>query len=165
MALAGTVKLYLPSAFVIEPTPSDVIATLAVGSGSPPVLVTTPVTVAGCWANATPAPAATPAHATATAHNALLINPPGSDTCSTCVRGEAESLGMSCRISGGTIAIVRRRRCSSFVRAFFRGRSPQWRGRHQDRAVGMPVPPLVGGGLRVEVLDRRQRLHRDLAQC
>src|SRR5215212_3077144 len=49
---AGTVNVYRPSLLVYEPTPSAGIETLAPGTGAAASLVTRPLTVAACWADA-----------------------------------------------------------------------------------------------------------------
>src|SRR5688500_36298 len=49
---AGTVKVNRPSLLVYEPTPSAGIETLAPGTGAAASLVTRPLTVVACWADA-----------------------------------------------------------------------------------------------------------------
>src|SRR5436190_23733316 len=49
---AGTVNVNRPSLLVYEPTPSAGIETLAPGTGAAASLVTRPLTVVACWADA-----------------------------------------------------------------------------------------------------------------
>src|SRR5690349_13882100 len=70
---AGTVNVYRPSLLVYEPTPSDGIETLAPGTGAAASLVTRPLTVAACWADAIAGTIPTRSDAPASIRYRLLV--------------------------------------------------------------------------------------------